>query len=397
MFEKIFNVVSFIGAVQGVFLAAVFLFKKGNHPATRSVAAFTFIFSIGLLEPYLTENLQGWMRDPLLSFLSLSNFLYGPLLYLFVYFVAATSPRLHLRLIAHFLPFLLLQVSAIAGLLSGNDIFSNDMVQFIAFELLIVQMLWYNVSAIRLLSRHRQLVLREYSNLDSGDLQWLRSLLIFITGVYVLSFTISHLLLFGWQPAERLYLLVQLAITCSIFMMTYRLILHPRVFAPERWQHLTPEPEGARKYAKSGLKDEQAAEYLRLLSDYMEHERPYLDPDLTMHSLATKLNISKNHLTQIINERMAKNFYAYVNEYRVEEAKRKIADPRLAHLNLTGIALESGFKSKSAFNINFKKITGQTPTEWRSRSMQVPDQLSGEIRTKAFNPGGLNAFTSDKP
>jgi AraC-like DNA-binding protein len=93
---------------------------------------------------------------------------------------------------------------------------------------------------------------------------------------------------------------------------------------------------------------------------------------------------------------MAKNFYAYINEYRVEEAKRKIADSRFAHLNLTGIALESGFKSKSAFNINFKKITGQTPTEWRSRSTRVTDELSGEIQAKAFNPGGLNALTGDK-
>jgi AraC-like DNA-binding protein len=94
---------------------------------------------------------------------------------------------------------------------------------------------------------------------------------------------------------------------------------------------------------------------------------------------------------------MAKNFYAYVNQYRVEEAKRKITDARLAHLNLTGIALESGFKSKSAFNLNFKKITGYTPTEWRSRSAQLTDQITEQIPSKAFNPGGLNAFTSDKP
>lgn len=366
MLEKVFHLVSFIGAVQGVLLAAIFITKKGNHPATKALAAYTFIFSIGLLEPYLVENLTGWIRTPVLNFLTISNLLYGPLLYLFVFYLTSRQPHFDKLQVFHFFPFFLLTIATISSSLAGVDLLAIDVILFLAFELLIFQILTYNIMSIRRLAKHQQMVVEVYSNLRTGDLKWLKSLLVLITAIYLLSFIISHLLVFGYESARALYLLVQISITFTIYMMTYRLILQPQLFMPRIISPIKRDGENVLpKYLKSGLKPDQAEEYLQMLTACMQKEKPYLYPNLNIYTLSEKLNISRNHLTQVINEKLAKNFYTYINEHRVEEAKRKLHDPKLSHLNLAGIGFEAGFKSKTSFNINFKKITGLTPTEWK--------------------------------
>jgi AraC-like DNA-binding protein len=365
--EKIFNLVSFIGAVQGVLLAVAFATRKNTHLSTKALAAYIFIFSIGLLEPFLEGALTGWIRSTVSDFLAISNFLYGPLLYLFVFYLTSMDPYVSKRHFFHLVPFFLLLLTDFSFSLLGIDLLLIDIVRLVVFELLIVQILTYNVMAIRRLSEHGQLVVDVYSNLVAGDLKWLKSLLIVITAIYILSFAISHFLVFGLESARDFYILVQLSITVTIYMMSYRLILQPELFIPQPNVSVRTETHDVpfRKYSKSGLKPQQADEYLRLLSACMLKDKPYLDPNLTIYTLSEKLSISRNHLTQVINEKLDKNFYTFINGHRVEEAKKMLLDPKLSHLSLAGIGYEAGFKSKTSFNINFKKFTGLTPGEWK--------------------------------
>jgi AraC-like DNA-binding protein len=92
-------------------------------------------------------------------------------------------------------------------------------------------------------------------------------------------------------------------------------------------------------------------------------EQPWLEPELTLAELAQRLRLHPAQLSKIINLGCGQNFNDFVNRYRVEEAQRKLADPRFAHYSLVGVALESGFNSKSTFNRVFKKLTGQVPGE----------------------------------
>ena len=75
--------------------------------------------------------------------------------------------------------------------------------------------------------------------------------------------------------------------------------------------------------------------------------------------------MSSNQLSQLINEGFQKSFYDLINEMRVSEVQAKMEDPDYAHLSLLGIGLESGFNSKSSFNLLFKKFTGQTPSQYK--------------------------------
>ena len=100
----------------------------------------------------------------------------------------------------------------------------------------------------------------------------------------------------------------------------------------------------------------------------METEKPFLNTSLTLPDLAASLKMPSHHLSRVLNEQLKLNFFDFVNQYRVEEVKTKMNDPNFAHLSILGIAFESGFNTKSAFNRVFKKITGMTPTEFKKQS-----------------------------
>lgn len=117
-------------------------------------------------------------------------------------------------------------------------------------------------------------------------------------------------------------------------------------------------PDKYRTSSLRGLEETILYQKLRLL---LETEQLYLNPDLTLKRMADKLATNTKYLSQVINHQTGLNFQQFINRYRVEEAKRKIADDQLKHLTLYGIALQCGFKNKSTFYKVFKEITQVTP------------------------------------
>lgn len=97
---------------------------------------------------------------------------------------------------------------------------------------------------------------------------------------------------------------------------------------------------------------------------YMTAERPYLEPELSLSDLARRMQTNPVALSQVINAGVGKNFNDFVNEYRVEEFKRRVHDPTSSHLSFLGIALDCGFNSKATFNRAFRKCTGLSPRQY---------------------------------
>src|SRR6202012_5448721 len=94
--------------------------------------------------------------------------------------------------------------------------------------------------------------------------------------------------------------------------------------------------------------------------------RLYEDAELTLATLAAKLNMHPQDLSRIINMGLDKNFSDFINEFRVREIARKMEDPASDRVTLLGIAYESGFNSKTTFNRVFKEMTGKTPVEYKN-------------------------------
>lgn len=108
--------------------------------------------------------------------------------------------------------------------------------------------------------------------------------------------------------------------------------------------------------------DETNAEYIRVLENWMETEKPYLNPELRLMDLRAVLPLNRTYLSQLIHNAYDCTFYQFVNRYRIEEAKRlKLENPKRT---MEDVALHSGFASRISFSRTFTNETGEAPTEW---------------------------------
>jgi len=116
---------------------------------------------------------------------------------------------------------------------------------------------------------------------------------------------------------------------------------------------------------KKALLDEASAEETKTkLQHLIESEKPYLNPDLTLRTLANQLGIHANQLSWLLNNGLGKNFNTFINHYRLEEFKVTAHLPENSHLTIMSIAYDCGFNSKTVFNTCFKNETGLTPKEF---------------------------------
>jgi AraC-like DNA-binding protein len=127
---------------------------------------------------------------------------------------------------------------------------------------------------------------------------------------------------------------------------------------------LARKPPSQNFYAKTN--DADVKTLAERLDRAMKQEKLYHDENLSLQTLAEKLNENPNLVSYVLNNSLNQSFYDYINQHRVDEVKSKMADPKYAHLKLIEIAFECGFNSKATFNRAFKKLTGTSPTAYRT-------------------------------
>jgi AraC-like DNA-binding protein len=103
---------------------------------------------------------------------------------------------------------------------------------------------------------------------------------------------------------------------------------------------------------------------VKQIKEGMETQRLYLNPTLTLAEFAKEIKLNAKAVSQQINTGLGKSFNDFVNEYRVEEVKRRLKTADIEKMTLLGIAFESGFNSKTTFNRIFKDITGMAPRDF---------------------------------
>ncbi|KUG24791.1 transcriptional regulator, arac family [hydrocarbon metagenome] len=163
-----------------------------------------------------------------------------------------------------------------------------------------------------------------------------------------------------------------ITLTAIIYFLGYYGIKQKPILSNENlFSQIETTPTTKPKYATSSLKDIEKEKLIKRLTESMEDEKPYLNENLTLKELANKLETTPNNLSQIINEKFNKNFYEFINEYRIKEVKSLLANPNYSHYSMLGIAFECGFNSKSTFNSVFKQFTGKTPTEFKKSDFDL--------------------------
>jgi len=128
-----------------------------------------------------------------------------------------------------------------------------------------------------------------------------------------------------------------------------------------------PEPAaGAAAASVAAIADRDDQRLADALQRAMHDERVYREEGLTVGSLARRLGVPEYRLRRHINQRLGfRNFNAFVNSFRLDEARNGLADPKRRELPVLTIALEAGFQSIGPFNRAFKAATGRTPSEFR--------------------------------
>ena len=376
-----------MGAVQGVFLAAVLAGRRKMLP-DRLLGAAMLVFSMDLAAA--VYHAAGYDRlYP--QFIGLDfpiSLLYGPLFYLYAQTLLERRPSLTWADSPHFVPFVLLLLFLVPFYaMSGAEKLAfmaapqqNTMgrARYMVNHFKLVQGLAYVLAIILLIRRYGRRVAEVYSAHERINLKWLRhviggisTLMVVSIFLYVLEARDSSSVI-GMNPSSSYDEYMLLAVTVFVYSIGYLGLRRSEALALP----LT-EPAGSAaaserpRYAKSGMDDEVATQYLQRLHELMAQHKPYRRGDLTLQDLAGLLSMSPHNLTEILNTRLDQNFYDFINGYRVREVQERLADPASSHLTLLAIGEEAGFNSKSSFNAAFKKHVNMTPSEYRNRSLSA--------------------------
>jgi AraC-like DNA-binding protein len=150
--------------------------------------------------------------------------------------------------------------------------------------------------------------------------------------------------------------------------LSYTFLLYLMVFYWNRHQQYHKQKNILRKYQNSGLSESEADRYKSMLFEKIKSEKLYTDSTLTLNKLAELISIPYYQLSQIINQKLGKNFTEFINEYRIEEAKRLLSHPDYMDEKIESISFDAGFNTPSAFYAAFKKFTNTTPSQFRKEA-----------------------------
>ncbi|GAA4277202.1 hypothetical protein GCM10022259_19260 [Aquimarina mytili] len=155
--------------------------------------------------------------------------------------------------------------------------------------------------------------------------------------------------------------------TISIYAIGYMVYKEPSIFNGELLSNLFLK-ETINGELTGTTKDEF---YDKLLS-YITQNKPYLDNNLRLVQLADKIGFSTHTLSKLINEKARKNFNQFINEYRLEEARKLLLED--SESSIKTIYFDVGFNNKATFNTAFKNKYNCTPSEYKKKYLEVQDK-----------------------
>jgi AraC-like DNA-binding protein len=343
------------------------------------IVFFSNVAVFFMLELHQQSSFSSW-EIILLDFSDASVFLHGPAFWLYTCALTRPGFRLQPRHIFHVIPFLIFIVLILSGQLynSGTTYFTVKVTSMAK----LISILVYILAVILLLLKYRKHVEDIFSNAEKKYLDWLWLLSLAILVLWVIGFGSTVMGWFGTvSPPVGDGPVLKYATDLFIVLMSYFGFKQNAIFEPSNLpvpvleelnsiEKLTDEvsdtgKQDSPKYVKSGLSDARSKEIHTELLQLIESNKPYMEEDLTLFSLAAMMKIPPNHLSQVINMCEHRNFFDFINYYRVEEIKKIIHSDKYKNFSLLGIGFECGFNSKAAFNRAFKKFTGQTPSEFK--------------------------------
>ena len=375
-----FSVFIFLGVVQGIILSYFFI-KNGGKKNVANIyqGVLLLTLSMGMFEELLNETgyiVQVlWLSD----FSEAFNFLYAPLFFLFL--KRSLKPEFDKKDLLHFIVFLIWFGNMLFYFTQPDEFKYNNYIGAKHPDWPYLQVIPTHIAD--------PLGVRNYTNLFTAPSFILY--MFFSIRLLVLECRRNGISLFKTEDAKIkslrnitihfiliviIFIVVKLTyerdlgdqfisayVSFMILSTGFRIINSSEYFK----QTATFMDFPLMKYKKSALSEEDKEMILGKIKLEMGKNKYYLNHMASLEDLAKMIKYGKHHVSQVINEKLSRNFFELLAEYRVEEAKEILKADKENKITIENLADEVGYNSKSAFNNAFKKLTGKTPSEFREK------------------------------
>ncbi len=196
---------------------------------------------------------------------------------------------------------------------------------------------------------------RRNANIQSKRLIYILSVVIVL---YFLYNQLSNLI-YKWVYGATRFSMIEWPIDIA-FLSIIIILLSVMVLLVNTGSTFLPPP----KYSGSALDGSYYEDIINKAKSYIENNELYKKEKLSLTELSKSLDTNPKYLSQAINHHLKLSFVDFINNYRVEEAKKQILNDKNSSLTLEAIGQMAGFKSKSAFFRAFKKTTNVTPNQF---------------------------------
>ncbi len=341
--------------IQGVLLLFVFpTFRQGSTLAKWLLASLSFLCAVVLLEAFV-ESVIGYETFPHLIF-AFSPFWYafGPILFFYIR-LSVRGKGVRWIEALHFLPMIIVALSSIdfyqfpadvklhyLSAIEQGDVHPIHNFNYVIFSLQCCTYLILSGS-----------MLRKQPGNGNKDLEnrWLYLLVFTLSAIFIQS--VLTLFVFNHpEITDRTNSLYYISVTFFLIVLFLRSVRSPKTL------YLIGRPPSFK-----APKLETLADFQRI-QELMTKDKPYADPSYDIQNLANALGFSKHFINQLIKEHTQLSFRDFVNQFRVEEVKRRLSSPESKQYTIEFIAIESGFHSQATFYRVFKKMEGRTPRSY---------------------------------
>jgi AraC-like DNA-binding protein len=368
---SLFSAVILLGSVQAIALTVIlFRSKETSFFRHKYLAWFMLLFAYNSIETFLfsiNSPLQAYTLNRVAPLFHL--FCIGPLLLLYIrdntvfkevrpewrYFLPAI-----VCFFANFISFVIIETKVL-----GDRVFSGFFTGYLhllqAERLVMVAVFaWFLFMSFKTLSRWKIQATDE----DTGEenkiiYHWLNRLLIVLLILWLIwGGTIFGSILFGQEFSMQFYIPLEISLSLAVYWIAF--------VGQQRIRIVRIEKQKTVQQVTELLDEAQLEITVKKLREAMTLEKHYLNPELNLRLLSEVTGINTRLISAVCNQVFQKGLGEFVNEYRIEEAKRRLSSSEHSHLTIAAIAYDSGFNSLPTFQRAFRQVTGLTPKEFQN-------------------------------
>ncbi|MEZ5007225.1 MAG: helix-turn-helix transcriptional regulator [Chitinophagales bacterium] len=369
--------VIYIGLAQSIFAVIALATRYRVKVSDKILIACLITFALKFVAFSLQEIHGDFLNLEFSS--ALVPMTFGPYVYLYTKYLVDGKVRFEIKDLLHFAPFVILMVLFFAFFknnLSFSDVayFQKDanLVPRLFFGITYMGMVvFYTILTFKKLNQHRKSLESQFSYWSQQlKLIWLNFIPFLFTLFFIGYFAAGIVNALTFKQVINITELSHIGLTLMAFLISYFGLRQPSLFQTEfiGFDEMEEQPsieDNNRYLDENETPNNDVEEQIENLNRIMVEDKPYLNSILTLHDLATKANLNKIELTNLLNKEIGKNFFTYVNEYRLEEVIKRFKNSAYNNYTIIAIAYDCGFNSKSTFNSLFKQHTNLTPSEYR--------------------------------